>query len=355
MRKTLAMAIVLVASSCLAATAAPRLSVDLSAYSFPDTVEGMAVMHTFLLTNTGDEELLITEVQVSCGCTTTALASDRLQPGEAVGLTVMVNTEGFRGAISKTIFVASNDPHRQSPNELQLLLTGKVFERQPYQYSVPHLFEMAYVLLDVRDPLAYALGHLAGAMNVPADEVTARAASLPSGVLTIFYDQDGNMGLLEAITQALHEGGVAAAYALRGGLDSWHGNYGSARVVAGADTTRSFLEGAGARNSSSSRTVRDYDVGRLFTDYVVIDIRTEADYAASHLVGAINLSEPALADFLATLPRETPVIIASEDGMDSDRAAESLLAQGFYPKSLLGGLAEWRKQHGNFLLVASGE
>lgn len=353
MKNGAAVLAILVVSSCLAATAAPRLSVDVSVYSFPDTVQGMAVVHTFLLTNTGDEELLITEVQVSCGCTATALASDRVPPGESVGLTAMVITEGFRGAITKTIFVASNDPGRRSPNELQLSLTGNVLERQPYQHSVPHLFEMAYVLLDVRDPLAFAAGHLAGAMNIPADDIAGRAASLPPGVLTIFYDQDGDSATLEAVTQALHDGGVAAAYALRGGLDAWQQDYGSARVVAGHDAPLEFLDTSGARNASTSSSVREYDAGRLLTDYVLVDFRPATDYAAGHLAGAINLSELALVELLATLPRETPVIVTSEDGTDSDRIVESLQAQGIYAKSLLGGLAEWQRQHGALLLVAS--
>jgi hypothetical protein len=52
--KTLSVLAVLVVGMCFGAGRA-RLAVDSQAYSFPDTVEGMAVVHTFVLTNTGDE------------------------------------------------------------------------------------------------------------------------------------------------------------------------------------------------------------------------------------------------------------------------------------------------------------
>jgi rhodanese-related sulfurtransferase len=345
---------IVVAGACLGAMAVPQVSVDLSSYNFPDTIDGMAVVHTFLLTNMGDGELVITDVKVSCGCTTTALASDRLQPGETVGLTATVNTEGFLHSISKTIFVTSNDPERQAPNELQLTISGNVLERRPYQYSVPHLLEMAYILLDVRDAAAYAMGHLAGAMNLPADEIAARASSLPPEILTVFYDQNGDSTTLEAATQALHAGGVGLVYGLQGGLDSWQGNYGTTRMVTGGDVSwGTFLDAPGDPAYSVSSSVRVYDVGRLLTDYILIDVRPASAFAAGHLVGALNLPEAGLAGFVEALPREIPVILYSEDGVDSDRVAQDLWAQGSYPRSLLGGLAEWRTQHGDLLLMAS--
>jgi rhodanese-related sulfurtransferase len=352
MGKTTAILAAVVVGTCFGAVAAPRISVDLSSCNFPDTVEGIAVVHTFLLTNTGDEELVIADVKVTCGCTTTALEFDRLAPGQTVGLTATVNTEGFLNWIEKTISVTSNDPERQSPNELRLTMAGNVLERLPYQYSVPRLFEMAYVLLDVRDPAAYAVGHLAGAMNLPAGEIAAHAAGLPAGVLTIFYDQSGEPATLEAVTQALHEGGVASVYALQGGLDAWRANYDSTRIVTGADAPWSFLEAAGTPDSSAPG-VRTYDVGRLLTDYVLVDIRPTSEFAAGHLAGALNLEGSALTELVQSLPTEVLVVICSDDGADSDRVVQELWTLGVRPRSLLGGLAEWRTQHGELLLIAS--
>jgi len=54
----------------MAAAASPKISVDNAAHDFGEVIEGIAVVHTFVLTNDGDEPLTIDDVQVSCGCTT---------------------------------------------------------------------------------------------------------------------------------------------------------------------------------------------------------------------------------------------------------------------------------------------
>jgi rhodanese-related sulfurtransferase len=43
------------------------------------------------------------------------------------------------------------------------------------------------------------------------------------------------------------------------------------------------------------------------------------------------------------MPRDTPVIVYSADGLDSDRVVQSLRMRGSRAQSILGGLVEWRK------------
>ncbi|MCD6135338.1 DUF1573 domain-containing protein, partial [Candidatus Bipolaricaulota bacterium] len=68
------------------AMAAARISADEPVYDFGEILEGLAVVHTFVLQNVGDEPLTIDDIQVSCGCTTTSLAKSTLAPGESVDL-----------------------------------------------------------------------------------------------------------------------------------------------------------------------------------------------------------------------------------------------------------------------------
>ena len=339
----------------VAATAAPRIAVDLATYSYPDTVEGIAVVHTFVLSNVGDQELVISKTHASCHCTTVDLAQDRLQPGESVGLTAVLDTEGFSGRVVRTITVTSSDPGLYGNYELVLSLAGNVTKRQSYQTSVSDLYYDSYVLLDVRDAAAYAAGHLVGAMNVPAAQVTALVGGLPPDALTVFYDQNGSSSALTSVTQTLHGGGLATVYALRGGLDQWAKSYGSARMTSGSDASwGAFLDSSGARAYSSSGTVQYYDVTQLRTDYILVDLRAASEFAAAHLAGAVNLPEASLSAYVEALPRQTPVIVYCADGTQSDRVVYGLWMRGTSARSLLGGLAEWQKQHGDFLLVASG-
>lgn len=353
MKRTLGLVVVLLGVVALGAFAGPRIAVDLATYNFPDTPEGMAVAYTFVLSNVGDRELVIESAIPGCYCTTATLAKNHLQPGESVGLAAILDTKGLSGETTRTITITSNDPGPWGDHKLNLHLVGTVTERQPYQTSVSGLFDKSFVLLDVRDPAAFAAGHLAGALNLPAAQAAALATGLPASALVVFYDQNGASSTLSAVTQALHGGGVAAVYALRGGFDLWRSTYNAGRVVAGVASPWQFLDVSGARAYSSSAAVQQYDVSQLVSDYVLIDVRPAAAFAAGHLAGAVNVAEAAVAAFIDTIPRYTKVIVCGEDGSDSDRVVYSLWMRGSRAQSLLGGLAEWKKQHGNFLVVAS--
>jgi thiosulfate sulfurtransferase len=333
----------------VAAVAAPQLAVDQETYNFPDTVEGIAVVHAFVLSNVGDQELAITNVTAACHCTTTQLATNRLQPGQSVELRAMLDTNGYSDTVWRYVTVESNDPARP---KLKLNLRGNVIDRQPYQKPVGDLFYDAYLLIDVRDPVAYAAGHLTGAMNAPASEAAAYAVALPPGALTIIYDQDGSTAA--TTLQEFRGQGLAAVYALHGGFDQWQKSYGSARTTTGEDASwGAFLDVSGARADSSTAMLRYYDVTQLKSDYVLIDIRSASAFAAVHIAGAVNLPEAGVDEYVQTLPRDTPVIIYSDDGLDSDRVVQGLRARGSRAQSLLGGFAEWQKQHGNYLVVTS--
>jgi rhodanese-related sulfurtransferase len=338
------------------AAASPQIAVDVAKYAFPDTVEGIAVEHTFVLSNIGDQELVIESVEPSCSCTKIAaeLAASRLQPGQSVNLNAILDTNGLSGDEAKMLIITSNDPGPDGDYKTTLSFTGTVIERQPYQESVGNLYYDSYILLDVRDPAAYAAGHLIGALNVPASRVASLADGLPRSALTVIYDQDGASSALSEVTRSLHGAGVAAVYALVGGLDQWEKSYGSARMASAADASWGpFVQVSGTSSYSSSDVVQKYYVGQLRTDYVLIDMRAPAAFAAGHLAGAVNLTEAELSAYIDALPRETPIIVYSEDGTDSERAVYSLWMLGSRAESLLGGLTEWEKLYGSFLLVSS--
>ena len=193
-------------------------------------------------------------------------------------------------------------------------------------------------------------------MNVPASQAVAFAAGFPPSVLVVFYDQSGTEATLAAVSQALSGGGLASAYALRGGLDLWQRTYNKTPlVVAGMDNSwGTFLDASGARAYVPSAALRTMDITQLRRRYyVLVDIRTPSAFATGHLAGATNISEAGVEAFVETLAQGVAVIIYSDDGSTSDGIANNLRVQGINAKSLLGGFAEWQKQHGSFLVVAS--
>jgi hypothetical protein len=72
-------------------------------------MQGDKVEHTFRFTNTGSLPLIITNVEVTCGCTTPkGWPRDPIGPGEAGELTVAFNSAGKFGLQRKVVTLISN-------------------------------------------------------------------------------------------------------------------------------------------------------------------------------------------------------------------------------------------------------
>ena len=87
----------------------PRIQAVNPVYDFGQVVEGTPVRHEFTVKNTGQAELIIGQVQSSCGCTVAQSDKKRLAPGEETQLPVTFDTSHERGHASRRIDVYTND------------------------------------------------------------------------------------------------------------------------------------------------------------------------------------------------------------------------------------------------------
>jgi hypothetical protein len=82
---------------------------DKSTHDFGDVFQGDKVEHTFRFTNTGNKDLVITNVEVTCGCTTPkGWPRDPIAPGGSGELTIAFNSAGKIGKQNKVITITSN-------------------------------------------------------------------------------------------------------------------------------------------------------------------------------------------------------------------------------------------------------
>jgi rhodanese-related sulfurtransferase len=209
------------------ASAAPAIQVDDPVFT-TNVQSDSQVSHTFRLSNAGDEVLSIQSVHTSCGCTTAALTTSELGPGDSVDLEVLINTEGFSGTVTRTVWVKSNDP---TTPELTLTLEMIVVAssvQAPPELTTSELFSSFYVLVDVRTPEEYAAGHLFGALSVPLAELRENPGTwtsrLPTEVPLVIYCQLGARSLQAA--RILLDAGFGNVFDLTGGLDEWERAYG---------------------------------------------------------------------------------------------------------------------------------
>ena len=98
-------------------------------HDFGTIVQGDKVEHTFYFTNTGNEPLIITNVQVSCGCTMPkGWPRDPVPPGAGGEITVSFNSAGKMGMQNKPVTLVTN---AVNPEGNQITFTTNILDKKP--------------------------------------------------------------------------------------------------------------------------------------------------------------------------------------------------------------------------------
>ena len=81
---------------------------DVKEFDFGTVNEGDIVETTFKVTNTGKTDLVITDAQVTCGCTVPVWPKAPIKPGATEEIKVKFNTNGKRNRQQKNITLITN-------------------------------------------------------------------------------------------------------------------------------------------------------------------------------------------------------------------------------------------------------
>jgi hypothetical protein len=132
MRKSWVLVIVLMSVMCVANAQTivqdgPVITFEKKTHDFGEIVQGDKVEYIFTFTNTGNQPLIVTNVEVTCGCTTPkGWPRDPIQPGEKGELTVSFSTAGKIGRQNKPIIVISN---AMNPDGNRLSFSATILEK----------------------------------------------------------------------------------------------------------------------------------------------------------------------------------------------------------------------------------
>lgn len=108
-------------------TKGPVITWEKSNHDFGEIAQGEKVEHTFRFTNTGSQPLVITNVEVTCGCTTPkGWPRDPIASGESGEITVAFNSAGKFGKQTKVIMITSNSAGSTN----QVMFTANVLEKK---------------------------------------------------------------------------------------------------------------------------------------------------------------------------------------------------------------------------------
>lgn len=88
--------------------AGPQIEFSEVKYDFGSIKQGDIVDHTFKFKNTGTQPLVISNIGVSCGCTTPAWTKEPVQPGKMGTISAKFNSAGKEGMQNKVLTIDSN-------------------------------------------------------------------------------------------------------------------------------------------------------------------------------------------------------------------------------------------------------
>src|SRR5919106_977341 len=203
-------------------------------------------------------------------------------------------------------------------------------EALPAQLTLDELLaqrDAATAVLDTRDPMDFAAGHLRGSINVGLHGRFAEFAGdvlLPDRPVVLVSDPGTEL-----------EAKVRLA---RVGFDQIEG--------ALADPLRALVEHADAVEPSSRLTVQEFEARRRVVPWLqIVDVRNPGETEAGVIPGAVTMPLPRLTSQLGELDPTVPTVVYCASGYRSSIAASVLSAAGFDDVSdLLGGYEAWKGQ-----------
>lgn len=85
-----------------------NIAISEDTFDFGVIKKGEVKHHTYEITNTGTNPLIISEVKPGCGCTIPEFTKDPILPGQKGKITLKFESEGFDGVVHKTAEVFAN-------------------------------------------------------------------------------------------------------------------------------------------------------------------------------------------------------------------------------------------------------
>jgi hypothetical protein len=101
----------------------PSLTFEQTKHDFGLMVQGEKLSYTYVFTNTGGSDLIISNVTSTCGCTIPDWTKSPVKPGEKGKVEVVFNSTGKTGTNTKTVLVLSNC----QPSTTELEFTAEVY------------------------------------------------------------------------------------------------------------------------------------------------------------------------------------------------------------------------------------
>jgi hydroxyacylglutathione hydrolase len=195
------------------------------------------------------------------------------------------------------------------------------------------------VVVDGRSVAAFGASHLPGSINVPLGKsfTTYGGSVLP-------FDQPIHL-ILPELDDAQSSHVVEWLVAI--GFDSLGG-------VAGPDVVSQAAASGHPVGSIRQKTPTEVN-GEANQQTLIVDVRSQSEWAAGHIAGARLIPLPELLDRLDEIPVDADVVVHCQGGTRSAIAASVLKARGHeHVSNMVGGYTAWSYDVGSELKAPAG-
>ncbi len=108
------------------------ISFTKTVHDFGKITQGEKAEYSFKFTNTGTQQLLLSNVAASCGCTVPQYSKEPINPGESGFIKVIFDSDKRLDKFEKSLTVSSNT----NPSETVLYITGMVIPKPEDQLKM---------------------------------------------------------------------------------------------------------------------------------------------------------------------------------------------------------------------------
>jgi hypothetical protein len=104
---------------------APEFQFEEISYNFGEIIQGEQMNYTFFFKNVGKQNLIIYNVETSCGCTTSTYSKEPIKTGENGEIEIIFDTKNKIGEVNTYILVTANT----YPGQVMLTLSANVMDK----------------------------------------------------------------------------------------------------------------------------------------------------------------------------------------------------------------------------------
>lgn len=184
------------------------------------------------------------------------------------------------------------------------------------------------MVVDVRPKEAFAAAHIPGAINIPLGDNFPTWAGwvLPYDKQLVIVPASTD-DMLEVITHLIRVGLDQVGGCMADGMDAWQ-NAGFPIAQLDAMPVQELAARLG-----------DPETDRP----LVLDVRTDGEWNAGHIDGAMHIHGGVLSDRIAQVPKDRPIVVICGTGYRGSIAASFLKSQGYENvANVLGGMSAWK-------------